>query len=387
MMAVAAAAIQGQGRGGGSPVGPNGECPAGMTLVRPGNCQAPSTPAPSIVDYRPKSTLVVPAHVLQKAKFPAIDFHGHPRERINSAEGLKTMFQELDALNVGLMLVAENVSGDQLKGKLATVKASPYAKRVAFFTGPTFNSVGPGWAEKAVAQLEADVAAGAVGVGEIGKGFGLNARKADGTRLQMDDPELAPYWDACARLNVPVFIHTADPPEFFKPIDMHNERWLELNLFAGRNFPPDKFPAFETLMAERDRLFKRHPKTKFVTAHLGWHGNDLGRLGKMFDAMPNLYSELGAVLYELGRQPRFAHDFLVKYGDRVLFGKDSYEPSEYPYYWRVLETKDDYFDYYRDYHAFWKMYGLDLPDEVLKNIYYRNALRITPGLPKDAFPK
>ena len=386
-LAVAAAGVGGQGRGGGSPVGPNGECPAGMTLVRPGNCQAPSIPAPSIVDYRPKSTLVVPAHVVQKAKFPAIDFHGHPRDRINTLEGLKTMFQELDALNVGLMLAAENISGERLKTTLATVKASPYAKRVAVFTGVNLANVGPGWAAKAIAQLEADVAAGAVGVGEVGKGFGLSTRKADGTRLQMDDPELAPFWDACARLNLPVFIHTADPPEFFKPIDMHNERWLELNLFAGRNFPPDKFPAFETLMTERDNLFKRHPKTKFVAAHLGWHGSDLGRLGKMFDAMPNLYAELGAVLYELGRQPRFAHDFLVKYGNRVLFGKDSYEPSEYPYYWRVLETKDDYFDYYRDYHAFWKMYGLGLPDEVLKDIYYRNALRITPGLPQTGWPK
>ena len=381
---------QGQGRQGGrggAPPGADGQCPAGMTLVRPGNCQAPSTPAPSIVDYRPKSTLVVPQNMKPKAKFPAIDFHGHPRDRISSPEGLKTLFAELDALNVGLMLAAENISGEQLKRTLATVKASPYARRVAIFTGVSLNGVGPGWAEKAVAQLEADVAAGAVGVGEIGKGFGLSTRKADGTRLQMDDPELAPFWDACARLNLPVFIHTADPPEFFKPIDMHNERWLELNLFAGRNFPPDKFPAFETLMTERDNLFKRHPKTKFVTAHLGWHGSDLGRLGRMFDAMPNLYAELGAVLYELGRQPRFAHDFLVKYSNRVLFGKDAYEPSEYPYYWRVLETKDDYFDYYRDYHAFWKMYGLDLPDEVLKNIYYRNALRITPGLPQTGWPK
>ena len=99
----------------------------------------------------------------------------------------------------------------------------------------------------------------------------------------------------------------------------------------------------------------------------------------MFDQMPNLYSELGAVLYDIGRQPRAAHEFFVKYQDRILFGKDSYQPDEYPYYWRVFETNDEYFDYYRDYHAFWKLYGIGLPDEVLKKVYYQNALRITPG--------
>jgi predicted TIM-barrel fold metal-dependent hydrolase len=384
----AAVAVAGQGRGGGAgaQVKPGEPCPAGMTLVRPGSCQAPSIPAPSIVDYRPESTLVVPAHPVPRAKYPAIDFHGHPGSRVASQEGLKTMFAELDALNVGMMVTAENVSGDRLAQLVATAKASPYANRVAFFTGVSFNGVGPGWAERAIAQLEADVKAGAVGVGEIGKGFGLGTRKPDGSRLTLDDPELAPFWDACARLNLPVFIHTADPPEFFEPLDGTNERWLELALFPNRAYPSDRFPAFETLMAERDRLFARHPKTKFVAAHLAWHGNDLARLGRLFDANPNVYAEMGAVLYELGRQPRFAHDFLVKYSSRILFGKDSYQPIEYPYYWRVFETRDDYFDYYRDYHAFWKLYGLDLPDEVLKDIYFRNALRITPGLPRDLWP-
>jgi predicted TIM-barrel fold metal-dependent hydrolase len=238
-----------------------------------------------------------------------------------------------------------------------------------------------------VAQLEADVAAGAVGVGEIGKGLGLSTRKRDGTRLKIDDPDLDPVWEACARLGIPVFIHTADPQEFFKPIDYSNERWLELSLFPERRFPPERFPSFDDLMTERDNLFRKHRKTTFVTAHMGWQANDLARLGKLLTEMPNVYTEVGAVLYDIGRQPRGAHDFFVRFQDRIMFGKDSFQPEEYPYYWRVFETRDEYFDYYRGYHAFWKLYGIDLPDAVLKKVYYQNALRITKGLPQAGWPK
>ena len=187
---------------------------------------------------------------------------------------------------------------------------------------------------------------------------------------------------------MPVFIHVADPAEFFQPLDYNNERWLELALYPDRRYQDrSRFPAFDELMAERDRMFAKHPNTTFILAHLGWHANDLGRLGAMIDKMPNVYAEVGAVLYDFGRQPRAAHDFFVKYQDRMLFGKDSYQPDEYPYYWRVFETADEYFDYYRDYHAFWKLYGMALPDEVLKKLYYANALRLMPGLPRAGFPR
>src|SRR5947208_6479769 len=125
--------------------------------------------------------------------------------------------------------------------------------------------------------------------------------------------------------------------------------------------------------------------TKFIVAHMGWHANDLARLGRMMDNMPNIYPEVAAVLYDIGRQPRAAHDFFIKYQDRLLFGKDSFEPDKYPHYWRVFETADEYFDYYRDYQASWKLYGANLLPSVLKKLYYANALRITPDLPKTGF--
>ena len=376
------------GRGGGTPIKAGEECPPGMTEIRPRNCMAPETPAPSILDYRPKSTLIVPTHMVPRAKYPAIDFHGHPQGLLQSKETVEAMGAQLDSLNVRMMISADNSSGARIQSAMAAVKSSPMMKdRVRVLAGISFQNVGPGWAERAIAQLEADVAAGAVGVGEIGKGFGLSTTKPDGSRLKLDDPALKPIWDACARLKLPVFIHTADPQEFFRPVDMTNERWLEQSLFPNRRYPQDRYPSFETLMTERDNLFRNNPKTIFVTAHMGWHANDLGRLGKMFDEMPNLYTEVGAVLYDIGRQPRAAHDFFVKYQDRILFGKDSYQPEEYPYYWRVFETNDDYFDYYRHYHAFWKLYGIGLPDSVLKKVYYQNALRITPALPQTGWPK
>jgi predicted TIM-barrel fold metal-dependent hydrolase len=392
----AARSQQPAGGGGGRPGGmasqgveikPGEACPAGMTEIRPRRCMAPEVPPPSILDYRPKSTLVAPENLVKTAKYPVIDYHGHPGD-LDSPEGVARLITALDSLNVRVMIAASNLSGERLQRALAAIKASPQAKdRVRVLTGIDFRNVGPGWAEKAVAQLEADAAAGAVGIGEIGKGFGLSTRKADGSRLKLDDPELEPVWAAAARLKLPVFIHTADPPQFFEPIDYTNERWLELALFPGRRFPPDRFPKFEELMTERDNLFRRNPKTTFVMAHLGWHGNDLGRLGKMLTEMPNVYTEVGAVLYDIGRQPRVAHDFFVKFQDRILFGKDSFQPEEYPYYWRVFETRDDYFDYYRDYHAFWKLYGIDLPDQVLKKLYYQNALKLTPGVIQTGWPR
>ncbi|MBL8986316.1 MAG: amidohydrolase family protein [Gemmatimonadetes bacterium] len=359
-----------------------------MTEVRPRNCQAPTLPPPSILDYRPRSTLVAPAHAVPKAKYPAIDFHGHPTSQLSSAEGLEELGRALDGINVRLIVAANNVSGEALTRQSALVQASATMKdRVRFLTGIDLRNVGPGWAERAVAQLEADVAAGAVGIGEIGKGFGLSTKKADGTRLAIDDPALDPIWQAAARLKLPVFIHTADPQEFWQPIDFQNERWLELALFPNRRYPSEQYPPFEQLMTERDNLLRRNPKTTFVIAHMGWHANDLGRLGKLMEELPNVHTEVGAVLYDIGRQPRAAHDFFVKFQDRILFGKDSFQPEEYPYYWRVFETRDDYFDYYRDYHASWKLYGIDLPDAVLKKVYFGNALRIASRLPQSGWPK
>jgi uncharacterized protein len=366
--------------------GPPGRQSDGALQARPGANREPEFPIPDIREYKPRSTLVVPEHPVPRARFPVIDIHSHQPAPI-SAEQFDQIVASMDRLNLQVLVNASGASGDRLRQAVSTLRASRHKDRMVQFASIDFRDVGPGFGRRAAQQLEADVKAGALGVGEISKAFGLTVRKTDGSRLTIDDAELDPIWQAAARLNIPVFIHTADPQEFFRPIDYTNERWLELALYPDRRFPSPQYPAFDVLMAERDRLFKKHAKTTFVAAHLGWHANDLGRLGKMFDEMPNVYAEVGAVLYDLGRQPRSAHDFFIKYQDRVIFGKDSYQPDEYPYFWRTFETADEYFDYYRDYHAFWKLYGMALPDTVLRKLYYQNALKLVPGLPRGAFPQ
>jgi predicted TIM-barrel fold metal-dependent hydrolase len=386
LVGVAAVGLaQGPGRRGGAQVAAGEPCPAGTTETRPGSCQAPDTSAPSILDYRPRTTLVAEEHNVPRAKFPTIDVHGHPGS-LSSADAINRIVAEMDKLNLRMIVVAENVSGDRLTRTLEALSTSPHKDRFRVMAGVDFRDVGPGWPEKAVQRLEAEVKAGAVGVGEIPKSFGLTIRKPDGSRLRVDEPLLDPLWDAFARLDVPVFIHTAEPQEFFQPLDYRNERWLELSLFPDRRNNQPGHVTFEALIQERNNVFRRHPKTRFIAAHFGWHANDLARAANMLDEFPNVTVEAGAILYDLGRQPRAAREFFTKYQDRIMFGKDSFQPAEYPYYWRVFETNDEYFDYYRDYHAFWKLYGMGLPDDVLKKVYYKNALRVIRGLPQAGWP-
>ncbi len=339
----------------------------------------------TIVEYEPRNTLVVPGNPLTSARFPFIDVHGHQRAGTMSAADVDRLVAEMDELNMAVMVNLSGGSGDALATGLANM-AGRHPSRFVFFANTYFWGVGePDWGAQAAAQLEEDARNGAVGL-KIFKGLGMADRDVNGERIAVDDPRLAPLWDKAGELGMPVLIHSADPAEFWQPHDRFNERWLELHLRPRRIRPAGQFPPFEQIIEEQHNLFRRHPNTNFIAAHLGWLGHDLERLGRVLDEIPNMYVGLGAVVYELGRQPRFARDWLVEYGDRVLMGKDSYNQEEFYTYFRVFETEDDYFDYYRRYHAFWQMYGLGLPDDVLRKIYYENALRLIPAIDRGLFP-
>ena len=345
--------------------------------------------------YNPPSSLVVPEHPAARAKFPFIDVHNHQYDM--PTQNVPSLLKEMDALNMKVMV---NLSGRGFRntGGVFDVNDHQYLvnsiqnakkttpNRIVVFTNVSFVGVGePGWTEKTLKGLEEDVRAGAQGL-KIYKSLGFSARDTKGTVLRVDDPRLDPVWEKCGQLGIPVLIHTADPKQFWEEPDEHNERWLELLTYPGRK-RTDKDPApWEDLIQQQHTIIRKHPKTNFIAAHFGWYANDLDHLGKLLDSFPNMYIEFGAVIAELGRQPRTAKAFFEKYQDRILFGKDSWVPSEYATYFRVLETTDEYFPYHKKYHAFWRMYGLGLSDAVLKKVYYKNALKLMPKIDKAGFP-
>ena len=344
----------------------------------------------SFEDYDPPSSLVVEGEEIKRAKYPFVDVHSHQWGM--PTMDLNELVSEMDEINMKFII---NLSGSGFGPQVAkdlyfnesikNIKENQ-PERIGLFVNVDFNSIDvENHVENQVNIIRDAVSKGAIGL-KVYKSLGLTNKDSKGERVRVDDERLEPIWEVCGELNIPVLIHSADPFQFWLPKDSQNERWFELkekpNRFYGNS---DFIPPFQEIIEEQHTVFKRHPNTTFINAHFGWMGNDLKKLGAHLDDHPNVMTEFGAVIAELGRQPRAARQFFIDYQDRIMFGKDSYSKEEFYTYFRILESDDEYFTYFRKRHAFWKMYGLNLPDEVLRKIYYENALRLFPSIPKDLF--
>jgi predicted TIM-barrel fold metal-dependent hydrolase len=232
-------------------------------------------------------------------------------------------------------------------------------------------------------RIDRLVAAGIVGL-KFWKDLGLTVRDASGKLICVDDERLAPIFERLGGLGIPVMVHIGDPEAFFLPIDANNERYEELAAhpdwswsFYGAQYNKDE------LLQQRDRVFQRHPKTTFVGAHIAENSEDLRRVSAMLDAYPNVLVDISARASELGRQPYSARKFFLRHADRILFGSDLVPEIEmYRLYYRFLETDDEYFEYptHASRQGRWNIYGLDLPEDVLRKVYRENALSLLPQL-------
>jgi predicted TIM-barrel fold metal-dependent hydrolase len=328
-------------------------------------------------DFDPKPMLHVSSHDIRQAKFPVIDMHNHVNdpggihgEEIPPAEVVRRM----DRANVKKIVILTGMWGDKLQRVLDKM-VKPYPDRFIVFTQMDWSKIDdPSFSPEMVGQLDEAVRRGARGL-KILKDLGLGVRDKSGKLLAIDDPRLDPIWEECGRLGIPVAIHTSDPEAFFTPIDNRNERYEELMENPTWSFYGPQFPSKDTLLAQRNHAFEKHPHTTFIALHVANWPENLDAVSAWLDKYPNMYVEFGAREAELGRQPRRARKFFLDYQERIMFGTDS-EPEEamYANYFRWLETADEYFPYWGSPgQGRWGIYGMELPDSVLEKVYHKNA--------------
>jgi predicted TIM-barrel fold metal-dependent hydrolase len=189
---------------------------------------------------------------------------------------------------------------------------------------------------------------------------------------------------------MPVAIHISDPAAFFTPTDRFNERYEELNNHPDWSFYGGDFPSNAELIEARNRMMAKHPKTQFVTLHFGNFSENLQNVAENLDRFPNMHVDMAARIGELGRQPFTSRKFFDKYQDRILFATDAtphgdefpqqvFNDKLYEIYYRFLETEDEYFDYAPAKippQGRWRIYGINLPDPILRKVYNENAARL-----------
>ena len=376
--------------------------------------QAADPPKPDaslkLVDYQPKSMLHVPVTKIERAAFPVIDMHTHLAVRSNTQNNARQsrravptedLLKVMDARNIRTMINLTGGYGERLANNVAGLdKAHP--GRFLTFTEPAWTETQrPDYAKWQADELAKSKAAGAMGI-KVLKTLGLflrdkDASGKDGALVKVDDPRFDPMWEAAGALGLPIAIHVGDPEAFFLPTDRFNERYEELANHPDWSFHGRDFPAFKAVLEARDRVFARHPKTTFVALHVGHWAENLPAVGEMLDKYKNVHIEIGARIGELGRQPRQSRKFFDRYQDRIMFGTDAVPngtetPQQifgmdlYQIYYRFLETEDEYFDYAPapvPPQGRWHIYGLGLPEGILRKVYQGNALR---ALPKHASP-
>ncbi len=345
--------------------------------------------------FRPRPMLKVDEHLLTRAKFPVVDVHVHPKFRLrHSAEQLAGFVRLMDAQNIAVCVSLDGGLGEQLDEHRQYLWTA-YRDRFVIFANIDWQGSGkaddpaswdcqrPDFGRRMAEALAQAKVQGAVGL-KVFKNLGLEYRNPDGSLIRVDDPRWDLIWQACGELGFPVLIHTADPEAFFQPIDATNERWEELQRHPDWSFHGPGFPTYAELLDQFIAIVKRHPNTRFIGAHVASSAEDLGRVGRWLDAHPNLYVDIAARIAELGRQPFTARRFFERYADRILFATDGPRVAErLHYHWRFLETEDEYFPYAENEfppQGFWRIYGVNLSDEVLRQVYYENAARIIPGV-------
>lgn len=284
---------------------------------------------------------------------------------------------------------------DSVRGKLDVQRAKAFAfvhsapGHVALCT--TFDPFGfsnPDFVQKAIADLNADFAHGAVAV-KVWKNVGMELKDTSGHYVLVDDPRLEPIFKDIAAQNKTLVAHQAEPDVAWGPADpkaLDNSYYAEHPEWNMQKRPD--VPRKATILAARDHLLALNPDLRVVGAHLGSMEANVDFVAERLDRYPNFAIDTAARVPHLTLQPsKKVRAFLIKYQDRVLYGTDidvlkaeEAKPSVAEYEnqlaldWRYFSTAD-HFNYDGR-----MVDGLHLPESVLHKLYHDNAVRWIPGI-------
>lgn len=332
-------------------------------------------------DFKPRPSLVVKSTPVTGPRFPVIDAHNHLFGDWNHLPASQ-LLGLLDRCGVRGYVDLDGAWGEEILYRHIDKLKGTNPQRFRVFGGVDWNQWprrGNNFPDWAARRMREQARLGADGF-KVWKNLGTSVVDQAGRLVAVEDPRLDPIWATAAELGLPVTLHLADPVAFFEPLDETNERWEELQGHPDWQFPAPPFPPFLSIVNGMAQVVARHPATVFIGAHAGCYGENLGWVSSLFDRCPNFFIDISARLGELGRQPYTARRFFLQYADRILFGLDgSPEPEHYNLYFRFLETDDEYFPYGPGdipSQGRWAIYGIFLPDDVLRKVYYQNAERL-----------
>ena len=341
-------------------------------------------------------------HIQEKAKFPVIDAHNHIWGNWDSVPYIVNVMDESGV--IGYCDLTSNVSLSFQDGGYVvsagdiddfyTHCARRYPGKFYNFTSATFTAPADkplindyaDFVKKTIDVLHEHVEKGAKGL-KILKELGLKYCDSQDDLIRLDDERLAPIWEEAGKLGIPVLMHQSDPYGFFEPVTEENEHYDSLIKYHDWRFSEPEYPTKFELLERRDRVIKNHPETIFMLPHVANSAENLDYVSTLLNENSNVFIDFSARIDELGRQPYSSRKFMIDFQDRIYFGTDMPVSKEvYQTYFRFLETYDEYFippDYDGTFERYrWHIYGLGLPDYVLKKIYYNNIVKIIPDLKK-----
>jgi predicted TIM-barrel fold metal-dependent hydrolase len=324
---------------------------------------------------------------------PIIDVHGHI-----DPDAIEKTLAAMDANFIARMV---NLTAGEDAVEFAAAQKQFDAKgkgRFILYVNDVYTKHAiedPSFGQKVGDIIEEAVRLGAKGL-KISKTLGLYWRDAQNKIIAIDDPRLEPMWSTCARLHIPISIHSGDPKAFWLPVDPSNERYEELKDHPKWAFGGGEYPPREAILRQLERVVASHPEVTFVGVHFGNDPEDVDHVAALMRKYRNYNVDIAARVPEIGRQdPGKLRALFVEFQDRILFGTDFMVFGEgyilgagpvvhserevktfFDIHFRFLETNARQMEHPTPIQGRWKINAIGLPRDVLEKVYFRNAERI-----------